>query len=178
MNYEIVTQLQFFLISILWGGMILLAYDGLRIFRRMIKQGSIVLAIEDLIFWVLASLLIFAMIYEENDGIIRGFSVMGMAIGMILYHYIISEFLINVITKFIRILLSPIVRVMKELRRLLGFLLAKSGKAVKFTIKQLKKLGKSVTIALNARKMKSATKRKSKADKKANQKPKKEKNDN
>ena len=175
MNDEIVTQLQFFLISILWGGMILLAYDGLRIFRRLIKQGSIVLAIEDLIFWVIASLFIFAMIYEENDGIIRGFAVMGMAIGMIIYHYIISEFLVNRITKFIRILMSPIIRVFQELKRLISFLLAKGRKATKFIIKQLKKLIKSVTIILNAKKMKSVAKRNSKADNKASRKSRKDK---
>jgi hypothetical protein len=63
MNPAISVELHFFLTSILWGVILLVAYDVLRIFRRLIKHDAFFIALEDLIFWVVASLFIFAMIY-------------------------------------------------------------------------------------------------------------------
>jgi spore cortex biosynthesis protein YabQ len=87
MNSAITTQLEFFLVSTLWGAIILFVYDGFRILRRVVKQNEIIIALEDLVFWVFAGVFIFAMMYHLNDGIIRGYSVMGMTIGMLLYNF-------------------------------------------------------------------------------------------
>lgn len=139
MNKEIIVELMFFLISILWGAIIILAYDSLRILRRLIKHKPLLIGIEDLIFWVLTSVFIFSMIYRENDGIIRGFSIMGMALGMVAYHYLISDLFVKLITKLIQHLLKPIVFILKK---------------INFVLIRLKKLFKSVRIALNTRKQK------------------------
>ena len=156
MNKAITVELQFFLISILWGAIILFVYDGFRIIRRLIKHNGFFLAVEDLIFWVVASVFIFAMIYHENNGIIRGFSVMGMSIGMVLYHFIFSELFVNAITKLIKILLSPIAVAIKWVKKGLHFVYLKIKKASKFILLQLKKITKSVKIALDKRKQKAA----------------------
>ena len=139
MNKEIVVELMFFLISILWGAIILLAYDCLRILRRLIKHKPLLMGIEDLIFCVLTSIFIFSMIYRENDGVIRGFSIMGMALGMVAYHYLISDLFVRLITKLIQCLLKPIVFILKK---------------INFVLIRLKKLLKSVRIVLNTRKQK------------------------
>lgn len=167
MNHAITVELQFFAISILWGAIILLVYDCLRIFRRLIKHDSFFIAVEDLFFWVLASLFIFAMIYKENDGIIRGFSLMGMAIGTVLYHYIISEFLVNFTTKLIQTLFRPFTIAFRKVKRFVLFLLSKGKKAGNFIIRRLKKRMKSVRIALNRRKLITEAKRKKRLEKKA-----------
>ncbi|HCR40721.1 MAG TPA: spore cortex biosynthesis protein YabQ, partial [Lachnospiraceae bacterium] len=86
--------------------------------RRIIRHNGFFLAIEDLIFWMIAGLFIFSMIYRENNGVIRGFSVMGMAIGMVLYHYILSDFLVSFITKIIRALLRPFRFIIKKIKQL------------------------------------------------------------
>ena len=147
MNEEIIMQLQFFAISILWGGIVLLTYDVLRIFRRLKKHGNIMIAIEDILFWIAVSIFIFAMIYQVNDGIIRGFCVMGMAIGMVIYHFIVSEFLVKMITKLFRLLLKPFEIVIGAIKKVSGFIGARCNKAVKFTKSQLKKPKKSVKIS-------------------------------
>ena len=166
MNHAITIELQFFLISILWGGLLLLVYDGLRIIRRIIKHDSFFVAVEDLIFWVAASLFIFAMMYKENNGIIRGFSVMGMAIGMVLYHYIFSELLVNAITKFIRTLFRPFAIAFSWIKRFILYLSTIGKKIVKFILRRLKKWRKSVKIALNIRKQKKDIKQKKHLEKK------------
>lgn len=149
MNEAITVELQFFLISILWGVLIILAYDILRILRRLIPHNAIVLAIEDIIFWVLASLFIFAMIYTMNNGTIRGFSVMGMGIGMTLYHFIFSELFVKWMTKAFLLLLRPICILINRIKRVLRFVVSKLKKAFSKLYFQLKKTVKSVRIALN-----------------------------
>lgn len=167
MNHAISIELKFFLISVLWGCILLLIYDCLRIFRRLIKHDSFFIALEDLIFWVAASLYIFAMIYKQNNGIIRGFSVMGMAIGMVLYHYIASDFLVNMITKLLRTLISPFSYAIKKVRQAVKFIINKFGKAINFIIRRLKNYQKSVKITLNKKKQAATDRKRKKSEKKA-----------
>ena len=173
MNHAITMELQFFLISILWGAIVLFAYDGFRIIRRIIRHNGFFLAIEDLIFWMIAGLFIFSMIYRENNGVIRGFSVMGMAIGMVLYHYILSDFLVSFITKIIRALLRPFRFIIKKIKQLLHFLTSIGKRMVNFLFRRLKKCNKSVRIKLNNRKQKHNAKKKKRRSKKALKKKKK-----
>lgn len=123
MNPAITIELQFFLTSILWGGILLLIYDILRILRRVIKHGAFLIAVQDMIFWVAASLFIFSMIYRENNGIIRGYSILGMMLGSILYHFALSDFLVKLISKLIQTLLSPFKAALNQVVRLLKILL-------------------------------------------------------
>lgn len=152
MNPSITIELQFFLISVLWGGILLAAYDILRIFRRIIRHGAVLIAIEDLIYWLVASLFIFAMIFRENNGIIRGFSIIGMLLGSILYHFGVSEFLVKAITKLIQTLLSPFKAVLKQLKCTLTSLLKQVAKIINKILFRLKKRKKSGKITLKTRK--------------------------
>jgi spore cortex biosynthesis protein YabQ len=152
MNPAITIELQFFLLSILWGCILLLAYDVLRIFRRLIKHGMILVAVEDLIFWLLASLFIFTMIFHQNNGIIRGFSIIGMLLGIILYHFSISDVLVMSLTKLIQTLLSPIKAGAKQILRFFRFLYTSVKKWINKLLFRLKKHKKSVKIALKTKK--------------------------
>lgn len=148
MNDAITVELQFFLISILWGVIILLVYDILRIIRRLIPHNGIILALEDILFWVLASLFIFAMIYKVNNGTIRGFSVMGMGIGMTLYHFIFSELLVKWVTKALHLLLRPVRCLINRIKRILLFVMSKMKNYISRILFRLKKIEKSVRITL------------------------------
>ena len=174
MNKAINLELHFFLISILWGVILLLSYDILRIIRRVIRHNSLIIATQDLIFWVVSSVFIFAMMYQQNDGIIRGFSIMGMLIGMVLYHYMVSEFLVKSITGLILLLLSPLKFVLRQMVRFSRYIIIKGKKILQFILLRLKKLSKSVKITLNKKKIIRDEKRKVRLDKKLQQKEKKE----
>ncbi len=147
MNEEIIMQLRFFAISILWGAIVILTYDALRIFRRLKKHGNIMIAAQDILFWMAASIFIFVMIYQVNDGIIRGFCILGMTIGMVLYHFILSEFVVTMVTKLLQLLLTPFKLVIDAIKKVIRFIGARCNKAVKFTNRQLKKWKKSVKIS-------------------------------
>ena len=147
MNPELAVELYFFAFCILWGGLVLLAYDFLRVFRRLIKHGNLLMAVEDIIFWVLAGILIFIMIYRQNNGIIRGFAVMGMTAGMLLYNMLIKDRFVNAVVKLIRILIKPFA----ALLRLIGKCLALLEKRIKNILKVLLKHLKSVSNSIKMR---------------------------
>jgi spore cortex biosynthesis protein YabQ len=146
MNPAITIELQFFLTSILWGGILLLIYDILRIFRRVIKHGAFLIAVQDMIFWVAASLFIFSMIYRENNGIIRGYSILGMMLGSILYHFALSDFLVKLISKLIQTLLSPFKAALNQVARLIKILLLAGRKRSNRLLLGLKKWKISVKM--------------------------------
>lgn len=179
MYQGITIELHFFLYSILWGAIVLLAYDQLRVLRRIIRHNSIIISLEDLVFWVVASVFIFAMIYVKNSGTIRGFSVMGMVIGMVLYHYILSDWIVLLISRGILLLLCPFNFVFKWLKKGLNFIIGKSKKIINRLYIRLKRRLKSVKLYIinhrSKRNVKSKTvkkkDRKKKRKKKAGKKP-------
>jgi spore cortex biosynthesis protein YabQ len=174
MNQVIAVELHFFALCILWGGQILLAYDVLRVFRRLIKHGSFIMAVEDLFFWIISGILIFAMIYRQNNGIIRGFAVMGMTAGMLLYNLIMKDHLVNIIVKGIRILIKPFAAALKLIKRYLDYIRKKVENALKVLLKQLKLISKSIKMNISGKhnkrlqkKLQKRTERQKKAEKKA-----------
>lgn len=159
MNQELAIELQFFAICILWGGLILLAYDFLRVIRRLIKHGTVLLAAEDLIFWVISAVLIFAMIYRQNNGVIRAFSIMGMTAGMLLYNMTVKDHLVNIIVKGIRILIKPFVLLIKLVKKRIVVINKKIQNALKILLKQLNLLYKSIKIRIGNKQQKRLQKR-------------------
>lgn len=159
MNEVINLQLQFFGVSILWGAILLVIYDVLRIFRRIVKHGRAWVALEDMIFWTISGILIFKMMYQQNNGIIRGFSIMGMAIGMIVYNKLLSNHLVKGISfgihkifefikKVIHFLTSPLRFLLRKVRVFLEFILKGLKKSGRFIGKALKKILRTVKIIL------------------------------
>ena len=131
MNEAILIELRFFIVSIMWGGLILIIYDCLRIFRHVIKHKKFFIAVEDIVYWVVCSFLIFQMMYKQNNGIIRAFSILGMLIGMLIYHWTLSELLvegisyllkkiINFIFLIISFVLKPFLWILKIFKSFLG----------------------------------------------------------
>lgn len=139
MNEFINMEVRFFLNSALWGVLLLAVYDCLRIFRKVINHGVVWISIEDIFYWMVSGVIIFRMMYEMNNGIIRGFSLIGILLGMILYKYSISE----IVVKWISFLLIKIKRFLSNLLHILikplKFLLAKLHKLILQLWTQLKK---------------------------------------
>lgn len=163
MSDTIGLEVQFFLVSILSGVILLIVYDIIRISRRIIKHFKVLVAIEDILFWVASSIFIFIMMYKQNNGDIRGFSIMGMLIGMLVYNHILSKLVVNafttiinkiiwVIKKIISIIFFPFKKILgfifKYTRRFLLFLRKKLRKLLIKLLKILKRLLKTVKIAV------------------------------
>lgn len=112
--------------EILWkafatGVILMLVYDLLRIARKLIPHGIFLISLEDVLFWMSSAVVIFAMLFRENDGCLRAFSIGGVAFGMILYALTLSRYVVKgtvfVLEKILYLLLRPFVFLYRLLRR-------------------------------------------------------------
>lgn len=77
----------------------MIVYDLLRVLRLVIPHGSIWIGLEDVIYWIYASLMTFTLLYRENDGIIRAYVIAAVFAGMALYDVCVSRFMIRLLKK-------------------------------------------------------------------------------
>ncbi|MBQ8591835.1 MAG: spore cortex biosynthesis protein YabQ [Lachnospiraceae bacterium] len=104
-------EVYFFLHSLLMGVMITFVYDVLIIFRQVIRHNHFCISLEDLLFWIVCAIGIFAMLYQENNGVPRWFAIVGAAVGMMLYKVTFSRLFIKLMTKVLTAVLHAFVKV-------------------------------------------------------------------
>jgi spore cortex biosynthesis protein YabQ len=147
-NGAIVIELRFFGASIFWGMLLLIIYDSIRILRRIVKHNEFFVGIQDILYWVTCSLLIFHMMYQQNDGIIRGFSILGMLLGMLGYHTILSDFLVKFISSIINKIINFFIRIIWFILKPIRFLIKRVGYLLTGIIKILKKVYRNLLNTL------------------------------
>lgn len=149
---EIIKEVDVLGISLIMGMVLLAVYDQIRIFRRLVPHGIFWVGVEDLLFWIVSAVALFAMLYRENSGYIRGFVIGGVLVGMIIYNLLLSRFIVKIsvfILKKILFLLSrPFAWTARFMHRPIGFLRKTGKKVLRFIKKQLKKIWKTVRIGL------------------------------
>ncbi|KSV58080.1 hypothetical protein ASU35_03330 [Acetivibrio ethanolgignens] len=114
MSEIIVLEVRFFLGSFLGGVILLAVYDILRLIRRIIPHKRIWINGEDLLFWLAASVFIFRIIYRLNNGEIRGFGMLSMTAGMVLYHFTVSDVLVELFFRIFGTSLLKFVQIVKK----------------------------------------------------------------
>lgn len=137
MNELVSEQASIFMSAIINGVFLGFIYDLIRVFRRIIKHSHWLVNLEDLIYWIVGSFIIFLDIFKNNDGVLRGFLYAGVFLGLVIYICLISRLTINVlmliynyikkiiifcykvIIKPIKVVLIPIVFLGKKIFRLL-----------------------------------------------------------
>jgi len=128
-------QVRLFLSTVALGIGLGLAYDFIRLFRRLVRHSKIFCGLEDLFYWFAVLGAVFYFMLNKNYGEIRMFSVMGFFIGMVLYMMSISgivlkimmiaaNFIKAVIIKAAAIILYPFKILMNILRIPYSFILS------------------------------------------------------
>lgn len=132
-------------ISVLVGAGLFLFYDILRIFRRIVPHGTIWISVEDFLYWLVCTGTVFVMLYQENDGMVRGFALGGVVLGMLLYYALLSRFVIKANVLVLKTVLGV-------LKKVLGFFFRPLYRVLKriwgFVKKRLKKFLRAVKIGL------------------------------
>ncbi|GMQ57530.1 hypothetical protein AN1V17_19250 [Vallitalea sediminicola] len=157
MNSLVSAQAISFMMSILSGVFLGFVYDLVRVLRRIIKHPKWLINVQDFIFWLFGSFIIFLDIFKNNNGTLRGFLYIGVFLGLIIYFLAISKlvlmifmkiysfianiikFLFKLIIKPIKLLLSPIFFVVRKIYKLLK-------KLGKWLIIKYKKIIKDIKI--------------------------------
>lgn len=157
---NIFRELDFFAVSFLLGILLVLVYDCLRIFRRLVRHGTVWISLEDLGYWIVTAFVIFAMLYQKNDGLIRGFSIGGVVLGMLLYNQFISRYTVRYIVWILKKVIHFVEKVCKFIfapfRKAAGAVSTKSmtvinkgRKLAKYSKKQLKKMRNEIKIGIS-----------------------------
>lgn len=92
----ITNQAYLFLIFTVNGVIIGLLFDFFRILRRSFKTKDFVTYTQDVLFWILTGLILLYSIFVFNNGEIRLFMFLGVAIGVILYMLVMSSYVIKI----------------------------------------------------------------------------------
>ena len=144
-NAGILHEAVFLGASILVGAGLFFVYDLFRIFRRLVPHGEVWIGVEDFFYWLLCTVAVFLLLYQKNDGMIRGFALGGVVIGMLLYFCLPSRFVIRVNVCIWGWLLR---QYKKAVHRFLTPVGKRIWKIFHFFWKQLKKVGKMIRISI------------------------------
>ena len=114
-NEVIIWELYALVVSFFNGVLLAWVYDNIRVFRRIRRHKTIIfMSIEDIVYGIYAGISVFLMCFRVSDGIIRGFIIMGIAVGAFLYFKILSSIYIRWSVKIIKFLLKPICFILKN----------------------------------------------------------------
>lgn len=113
MSQDIINEVYFLGGSVFMGIVITFVYDFILIGRRIVRHNHFFISLEDFIFWAACAIAVFYMLYEENNGVLRWFAVMGAAVGMLLYKRTIGS-------RFVKIISAVILKEMHLLRKTAG----------------------------------------------------------
>lgn len=93
-----------FLLSVLHGVTLAFGYDLLRAARRAFPHGLVAVSAEDFLFWLVAGFLTFVLTFLKTDGVIRGYVVVGIGLGVVLYHDTVSALVVKGISGLLTLL--------------------------------------------------------------------------
>lgn len=115
---EMITgQLLYFGASFLWGIFLMFLYDFLEVFRCKVHHGKLWLFLEDWLFWLLAAVFVFQMIFTLNHGIIRSFFILSFIGGMWLYRVIVKRKFVCGVLAVISFILRPYVWIRGKIKK-------------------------------------------------------------
>ena len=117
-------QAYLFLVFSLTGVILGVLFDFFRVLRKTFKTGDFVTYIEDILYWILAGIIVLYNIWFFNNGEIRFFMIIGIIMGSIIYSLLFSSILIkietmlltklkNIIMFFYKIIIIPIEKIIK-----------------------------------------------------------------
>lgn len=94
-----VNELKYFLLSVLCGALAAAAYDFLRARRREKNVRAVFVYIEDVLCLIILGLLAYALAFSENAGVVRWYSLFGIALGALILKLVLGDRLMNFFRK-------------------------------------------------------------------------------
>ncbi len=145
-------QLINFIYFIITGVILSIIFDIFRVLRRAFKTSDIITNIEDVIFGILTGIIMLASIFLINNGELRLYIFIGIAIGIILYMLFISKYfikinvsVINFIKKGISLVTKPFIFLLKIIKKVFFKPISFITINIKLFINKLLKLCKKTT---------------------------------
>jgi len=139
-------QAWLFLTTVCVGGAVGLFYDFFRVLRRCAPHKRWAVQLEDILFWLAVTVLVFYYMLHRNYGEIRLFVLLGIGVGALLYFATISPFIVKIavaIVEYLKRVIAVIIRILLlPLGMLLAFAAPPARKIAQKARKHLRKLGR------------------------------------
>jgi len=78
---------------------LMIVYDFLRILRMVIPHNGFWTGIEDVGYGIYGAFMTFGLLYEQNDGSLRAYVIIGTFLGMTVYQYLVSKKVLKYLKK-------------------------------------------------------------------------------
>lgn len=112
------------------GVLIAFIYDMFRLKRRVVRTKTVLVHIEDILFWLIAAIIFFLSSYIISSGETRMYFYAGTFLGGVLYFCILSKPVLWFLTTLIRIIAWPLLKIAEFLRPILRVLIIRFNKVM------------------------------------------------
>lgn len=113
----ILGQIWYIFASLLWGFFLMFLYDFILVFRGRKRRTKIRLFLEDWLFWAIASVFVFQMIFAINNGILRSTFVIAFLVGMTGYRKLVKKRVQIAIKAVFSFVFRPYVWILKKIKK-------------------------------------------------------------
>jgi len=90
------------------GAMLMFIYGIIKLIRAYIKHMGIIIALEDILYWIMAGISMFFLLYKEDAGSIRWFALALVICGMYIYYILVEKLILSTVKNSIKRLLKKI----------------------------------------------------------------------
>lgn len=94
----ILDELLIFKDAFLLGVAMVVVYDCLRLFRRILPHGIIWISVEDFLYWLVSGIMIFLLLYYRNGGAMRLYILLGIGCGALIYYFALGRILFRLLS--------------------------------------------------------------------------------
>lgn len=125
MSEFIIKEIQLFFRAAISGVIFVIIYDLQRILQNIIPHSRVAIRIEEGLYWTAVGIFIFYDLYRSNQGIFRGFILVGILMGGYLYERLIGHRLFRLFYSYGKMLRNVLVKLTKPgdifIKRLINF---------------------------------------------------------
>lgn len=138
-----------FLCATLTGMGISFLYDMFRLLRQSAPSDGIFLHVQDIVFWLLAAVMMFFAMLYVNNGKVRFYEFLGAALGAVIYGFALSKLVLRFLRfilhffslffkKFLKILLTPLLFMYNIMYRCVNPVICALVRLLKYISRRLK----------------------------------------
>lgn len=99
------------------GVEISILFDIFRAKRKAIKTSDVITNIEDIIYWIIVGFIIVYTTTKYTSSNVRSYMVIGIAIGVVGYYFLVSKFIVKLLTSVFSIILFPVKKINKLIKK-------------------------------------------------------------
>ena len=99
MSEVVFREMELMVHSFLLGVILMISYDLIRLFRLLIPHGTLSVGIEDFLYWLYCTAMVFRLLFAGTDGVVRGYVILSVFAAMILYDRIVSQTVLGLLKK-------------------------------------------------------------------------------